>query len=130
MKTFFFILISLFMVTMTVTIVATPHSTRTSDIFISADDGQPLADSVMNIVKNACMDCHADGGNGMASSRVNFSKWTTYNADKQASKANAICKELTKRGMPPKKFCESHPDAVPTQAQVTTICNWAKALNK
>jgi uncharacterized membrane protein len=130
MKTFFFILIAFFMVTMTVTIIATPHATRTSDIFISSDEGQPLADSVMNIVKNSCMDCHADGGNGMASSRVNFSKWTSYSADKQAKKANEICKELTKGSMPPKKFSANNPDLIPTPAQVTTICNWAKELNK
>jgi len=130
MKKLFFILIALFMVSMAATIVATPHIKGTSGIYISADDGQPLADSIMKIVKNSCMDCHADGGNGMACAHVNFSKWSTYKPEKQAAKAKDMCKELSKGAMPPKKFRENNPDAVPGPAQVKTICNWADGLNK
>jgi hypothetical protein len=130
MKKLFFILVTLCMVTMVATIVATPHSKSSSDIYISADEGQPLADSIMKIVRVSCMDCHADGGNGMACSHVNFSKWATYKPEKQAAKAKDICKELTKGAMPPKKFRENNPDAVPTKTQVSTVCNWANGMNK
>jgi hypothetical protein len=130
MKKLFFMFIALFVIAIVVTLVAKPSATNSSSIFISSDEGQPIADSIMKIVKVSCMDCHADGGNGMACAHVNFSKWSSYKTDKQATKANDICKMITKGAMPPKKFRENNPGAVPTQAQLTTICNWAKSLNK
>ena len=130
MKKIFFMLIAFFAVAIVATMVARPSARTSSSIFISSDEGQPLADSVMKIVKNSCMDCHADGGNGMACAHVNYSKWTTYKADKQAAKANDICKIITKGSMPPKKYKENNPNAIPSPTQVNTICNWARALNK
>ncbi len=130
MKKLFFMLIALFIVAVVVTMVAMPSVKTASSIFISGDEGQPLADSIMKIVKVSCMDCHADGGNGMACAHVNFSKWVSYKPEKQAAKANDVCKMITNGAMPPKRYCENNPDAVPTQAQLTTICNWAKSLNK
>jgi cytochrome c5 len=89
-----------------------------------------IPDDVNTIFKNSCVGCHADGGSGMAKSHVNFSKWNEYTADKQASKAEDICKVLTKGSMPPKKFKAQHPDLVPTEAQVKSICDWANSLKK
>jgi hypothetical protein len=66
----------------------------------------------------------------MAKGKVNFSKWSTYDAEKQSKKANAICKELTKGDMPPKKWRANNPNDVPTQAEVDMICRWAKSLQK
>jgi len=130
MKKLFFILITLFVVAVVATMLAKPSIKSAPSIFVSSDEGQPLADSIMKIVKVSCMDCHADGGNGMASAHVNFSKWSSYKPDKQAAKANDVCKILRKGAMPPKKFCANHPGAVPTQAQISTICKWSNALNK
>jgi hypothetical protein len=130
MKKFFFLIIALFVGAMVVAMVATPSAKSHSGIFISGDEGQPLADSIMKIVKVSCMDCHADGGNGMASSHINFSKWSTYKPEKQAAKAKDMVKVLTKEAMPPKKFRANNPDAVPTAAQLSVITNWANALNK
>jgi hypothetical protein len=130
MKKIFFMLIALFFVGTVVTMVAKPSVKNAGTIFISSDEGQPLADSVMKIVKISCMDCHGDGGNGMACAHVNFSKWTTYKSDKQASKANDISKVVTKGSMPPGKYRTTHPAAILTQSQLNTINNWAKALNK
>jgi hypothetical protein len=130
MKKIIFMFIGMFVVAVVVTMVAMPSAKTGSGIFISGDDGQPLADSIMKIVKVSCMDCHADGGNGMASSHVNFSKWTSYKTDKQAAKAKDICKIITKGAMPPKKFRANNPEAIPTPAQITTLCNWANSLNK
>jgi len=130
MKKLFFMLIALFVIAVVVTMVAMPSVKTASGIYISGDESQPLADSVMKIVKVSCMDCHADGGNGMANAHVNFSKWVSYKPEKQAAKANDICKMITKGAMPPKKYRANNPDAVPTQAQLTMICNWAKSLNK
>ena len=130
MKKLFFLLIPVFVVAIVVTMGAKPSVSKSSSIFISADEGHALADSVMKIVKNSCMDCHVDGGNGIACGHVNFSKWSSYKADKQADKANDISKVVTKGSMPPKRFCANNPGKVPTPAQIITINNWAKALNK
>jgi hypothetical protein len=92
--------------------------------------GTALPDSIHKIVQKACMDCHADDGNFMAKGKVNFSAWDQYDADKQASKANAMCKELSKSAMPPKKWRANNAKDVPTQAEVDMICKWAKSLQK
>ena len=130
MKKLFFVMIALFAVAVVFSMVVKPSVKASSGIFVSGDESQPLADSIMKIVKVSCMDCHSDGGNGMACAHVNFSKWTSYNAEKQAAKANDVCKIVSKGSMPPKRFCASHPEAVPTQQQVTSLCNWAKSLSK
>lgn len=92
--------------------------------------GTELPDSIMKFVQKTCMDCHADDGSSIAKMKVNFSKWSEYDADKQIKKANAICKELTKSSMPPKKWRANNPDNVPTPAQIDMICRWAKGIVK
>jgi cytochrome c5 len=87
-----------------------------------------IPDDLKVIFKNSCMDCHATGGKGMAMSKVNFSDWDNYPADKQAKKAEAICKIITKGSMPPKSYGENNPDAIPTAAQKEMICKWSKSL--
>lgn len=91
---------------------------------------QELPDSVLKVVQRACMDCHANDGNGMAKSHVNFSVWNTYDVKKQADKAFDISKVLSKGSMPPGKWRKNNPDKVPTPAEVEMVRNWAKALNK
>jgi hypothetical protein len=90
--------------------------------------GKPIPENIMKIAERSCVKCHTEPGNFMAISHLNLSNWNKYSADKQASKAKAMCKMLTKGKMPPKKFCEEHPGDVPTQAEVNTICNWAASL--
>jgi hypothetical protein len=89
-----------------------------------------LPDDVNTIVKNSCIDCHGEGGSKMAMSHVNFTKWNEYKPEKQASKAEAICNQVTKEKMPPKKFKAEHPDRVPTAAQIKILCDWSNSLNK
>ena len=97
----------------------------------SNNEGNPaLPDSVMKIVQKACMDCHADDGNFMAKGKINFSSWDKYDSEKQFNKANAMCKELTKSAMPPKKWRTNNPKDIPTQADVDMVCRWAKSLQK
>jgi len=89
-----------------------------------------LPDSVMKIVQKACLDCHGADGNGMAKAHVNFAAWTSYDAKKQAGKAQDIYKEVSKGKMPPGKWRKNNADNVPTQADVDLLKNWAIALNK
>ncbi len=90
--------------------------------------GTELPEKVAKVIQKACMDCHSDGGNALARGKVNFSKWAELDPAKQAKKAQAICKELTKGAMPPKKWRTNHAENVPTDDDVAVVCNWAKDL--
>jgi mono/diheme cytochrome c family protein len=82
------------------------------------------------IFKKSCMDCHAKGGSSFAMSILNFSEWQNYTPGKQIKKASAICNEISNGAMPPKSFRKTHPDAIPTEAQIDTICKWSAALKQ
>jgi|ERR1035438_9804512 hypothetical protein len=94
----------------------------------AAPKGFAIPDSVLKIAKLSCMNCHAEGGKSMAMSHLNLSKWDSYSPEKQIDKALAMCKEMTKGAMPPKSFNASHPESVPTDQQIKTICSWANSL--
>jgi hypothetical protein len=89
---------------------------------------KPIPENVMKIVKKSCLKCHVSEGNSMASAKVNFSKWDKYSAKKQAKKANMICNIVSEDKMPPKKFKENHPDAIPTKEEIKMIYDWAQSL--
>ena len=82
------------------------------------------------IFKKSCMDCHSTGGRQMAMSALNFSEWGNYAPGKQLKKASAICKEISDEAMPPKSFRKAHPEAIPTEAQKDSICQWSATLNQ
>jgi cytochrome c5 len=87
-----------------------------------------IPDDVKTIFENSCMACHATGGRNLAMLKVNFSEWDEYTPAKQAKKAAAICKVLTKDAMPPKSYRESHPEVIPTAEQKDLICKWSKSM--
>ena len=89
-----------------------------------------MPDDVKAIFEKSCMGCHGEGGKQMAMSKVNFSKWDSYDSKKQASKGGAICKAITKGKMPPKSVRESKPELVPTKEQIDLICKWSQTLGK
>lgn len=126
-KTLAFLGIS-FTVILFIALAFRPANASVSSIY--NPDNPALPDSVMKIVQKACMDCHGADGNGMAKSHVNFSAWTSYDAKKQAGKAEDIFKEVSKGKMPPGKWRKNNPDNIPTQADIDLLKNWANALNK
>lgn len=85
---------------------------------------------VYKIFQSSCIDCHAKGGRKMAMSHVNFSEWDNYSTEKKATKAADIVKMLQKNKMPPKLYRESHPETIPTVAQIESIKKWADSLPK
>lgn len=85
---------------------------------------------IYKIISNSCTDCHAKGGKKSAMSHVNFSEWDNYSPEKKADKAADMVKMLQKKKMPPKFYRESHPDKIPTIAQIETITMWAESLPK
>ena len=92
------------------------------------EEGKPIPSEVLKITTKSCGSCHAEPGNFMALPHVNLSKWNSYSPEKQAAKSQAMCDELTKTQMPPKKFRKKHPEAIPTPAEIKMICDWAQSL--
>jgi hypothetical protein len=86
-----------------------------------------IPDDIKAIFEKSCMGCHSDDAKGFAKSKVNFSKWDSYDAKKQADKAAAICNMVTKGKMPPKKV---KAELKPTPEQITAICNWSQTVGK
>ena len=101
----------------------------TASVLPTASTNQ-IPDDLKVVFKNSCMACHATGGSMMAMAKVNFSNWESYDTDKQAKKADAICKMVSKGAMPPKSFIKSNPGAVLTELQKNNICKWSEALNQ
>jgi hypothetical protein len=91
-------------------------------------DQKPIPANVMKIVENSCAGCHMEPGTKMAMSLLNLSSWDKYTLEKQAAKAQAMCKFVTKGKMPPKHFKDNNPNAVPTKDDVRIICDWAASL--
>jgi uncharacterized membrane protein len=128
MKKTLVITVSLIMISFIVMMIAMPSradSTReTSNTAMTTS----IPDSVNTILEKSCYPCHSAPGKSMAMSKVNFDKWETYKPEKRADKAEDICKEVTKGGMPPKSFRSNNPEKVPTQAELQIICNWAASM--
>jgi uncharacterized membrane protein len=89
---------------------------------------KPIPEDVLMIAKKSCIDCHAEPGKKMALLHVNLTKWDSYTAKKQASKANAMCKMITKGKMPPKKFKEQNPGFMITKDEIKIICDWSTSI--
>lgn len=85
------------------------------------DQKKLLPLEVMKIAQKSCAKCHIDG----AMAGLRFTEWDSYSPGKQASKAQAICKAVTDKIMPPKGFIKKNPDAAPTVDDVKTLCDWA-----
>jgi hypothetical protein len=94
-----------------------------------AAKGKPIPENIVKIAERSCLKCHVEpGGNNMAASMINLSKWDNYSAEKQAEKAKKMCKKVTKGKMPPKSFKKEHPNAAPTPEEVKMICDWSQSI--
>lgn len=90
--------------------------------------GKPIPAGVMKIAEKACVSCHTEPGNGMALAHLTLSNWDKYSPEKQAAKANAMCNMVSKDKMPPKRFKANHPNNVPTNEEIKTLCDWSQSL--
>lgn len=91
---------------------------------------KPMPENLKALFKASCMACHSDDGGVMAKSRVNFSKWDSYDLGKQLKKAADISKVVKSGTMPPKSFAKANPGAVLTDAQKEIILKWSDNLNQ
>jgi hypothetical protein len=92
------------------------------------NSGNGIPESVMNIAKKSCVNCHAAPARGMAISMLNLTKWDNWSPEKQAAKARAMCNMVTKGKMPPKKFRAGNPEGVPSKEEIATICEWSQSI--
>ena len=106
--------------------IANPLQAQT--VQTPADTLNSFPAEVTTVLKKACFDCHTDPGRIMPLEKLNLSKWNEYTSEKQVSKANAMCDEVTKGKMPPSKYREKNPDKVPTADDLKILCDWVKAM--
>jgi hypothetical protein len=126
-KYILFLAVAGMFLTFTAFVLSTPNLTGKKSTRPETTNSIP--DDLKVIFKNSCMACHATGGKGRAMAKLNFSEWENYATDKQAKKAAAICKMISKGKMPPKSFRASHPEAIPTESQKDLIYKWSKSLD-
>jgi hypothetical protein len=77
----------------------------------------------MKTAERSCVNCHAEGGNGMDLVHLNLSNRDEFSPKKQAGKAKDMCKLVSKGTVPPKSFREENPGAAPTKDEAKIICD-------
>ncbi len=105
-------------------------ATNSNSGSVAKADSSSIPPAVHKIIVTSCLACHGEGGKSMALSHVKMSEWSSYSPEKQASKAEDMCKMVTKGKMPTKGFLKDHPEAELTPEQIATICSWSESLNK
>ena len=123
MKKFRFLMLAVLISGVAAIMFLNPQSASSQKKVISSANAIP--DNVATILKHSCASCHNAGGNGMAESIWSLSSWDTYNAKKQAKKANSICKAINNGSMPPSSVGS---DRMPTSEQKDAVCKWASSL--
>jgi hypothetical protein len=109
-------------------IVCITNPVKAQGVQNEAGKSKPVPAAVTAIIEKSCIGCHSDDGSSLAKMHVNFTKWSEYSAEDQTSNGQDIVKMVTKGKMPPKKFLKNNPEAKLTDAEKTTICNWAGQL--
>ena len=92
------------------------------------DEGKPIPAEVLKIVEKSCGSCHTEPGNLKALSYINFSNWNSYSSVEQATKAKAMCEDVTKKQLQAKKSAKEYQVNTPTSEEIKTICDWAQSL--
>ncbi len=107
------------------------------------EDTKPSKE-VLNILKNACYDCHSDYTKypeyyqyplinlwiarhiNEGKEHLNFSHWEKYNHYQKDFMFSAIINELVKHKMPLKSYLVKHPEAVIQKKDMDLIIKWCK----
>ena len=84
-----------------------------------------VPEKVTEALKQSCTTCHSEGGSGLASGMWNLGSWDSYSAKKQAKKASAMCRAISKGSMPPAN-AQNVKALSPEQKEA--ICNWAASI--
>ena len=103
-----------------------------------------VPDTVLNILKTACYDCHSNNtrypwytniqpvawmmANHVRDGKadLNFSEFGSYSKRKQANKLRSISESVSEGSMPLSSYTLMHKDARLDEVQKKTIMEWAK----
>lgn len=88
----------------------------------------PIPENINKIFQTSCFGCHGSNGRILPMTKLNFSKWAEYGAEKEAEIASKICSTLNEGSMPPKSTRKSTPELIPTKEQAALICKWVESL--
>lgn len=83
---------------------------------------------ITTLLKPSCIPCHSNEGRDKPKAKVNFSVWEQYSPMEKSMLGASMLEEVKKGSMPPKRFLESHPEAVLTEAQIGQIAQWCESL--
>jgi cytochrome c553 len=92
------------------------------------DSTSSIRAEVFSVIKTACMTCHSNEGRDKPKAKVNFSVWDQYTPMEKMMISSSIMEEVKKGSMPPKRFLETHPEAVLTEAQISQISQWVESF--
>ena len=102
-----------------------------------------VPDSVENIVKRSCNDCHSNNTEYPWYSKiapaswflashiqdgrkeVNFSEWGTYQTSRKRRKLGEICEQVKTREMPLPSYLWIHWGAKLSDEEIKTLCDWS-----
>ncbi len=108
----------------------------------------PIPDSVNEVLKKACYDCHSNNTrypwyNNIqpvawwlndhiqeGKREINFSEFGRRTLPKQAKKLKKLAKEVEEGGMPLDSYTWIHKDAALTDREKQMVINWATNLSK
>ncbi len=111
----------------------------------SIEAGMQIPDDVAKILKRSCTDCHSHDTVYPWYSKVqpaawfladhitegrrelNFSKFNTYEPRRKRKKLDEICEEVKKAAMPLPSYLWIHREAMLSEAEIRTLCDWANA---
>ncbi len=103
-----------------------------------------VEDTVLNILKTSCYDCHSDNtsypwyskiqpvamwlGNHIKEGKreLNFSQFATYSAKKKDHKLEEIAEQIEKHEMPLKSYTFIHTNAKLSAEQSALVLDWVK----
>lgn len=102
-----------------------------------------VPDNVAAILNRSCSDCHSNNTvypwyasvqpfgwflqNHINDARkeLNFSQFNTYVARRKGKKLEEVCEQVQKKEMPLPSYLWIHRDAVLSDAEIKTLCDWA-----
>lgn len=109
------------------------------------ENSMQIPPNVSAILKRSCADCHSfetvypwyskiqpsawflkdhiDEGRR----EMNFSVWNTYEPRRKKRKLDEMCEQVEMREMPLPSYLWIHRDAQMSDADIKTLCDWAKA---
>lgn len=109
------------------------------------EDSTAVPAEVQMIMSRSCNDCHSNktlypwysqispfnwflaDHIGEGRGKINISTWNTYTAKKKIHKLEEICEMLQTKQMPLPSYLWIHRDAILSEEQSKTLCDWATA---